>query len=383
MAKLINILFLVLFFFFSTPNNQPNSSIYKYLQLLKSTTSLYSNTATRDAWQDVFDSYAGATFATTDLKYYIVSDAGAGKYPPETGIAGNTMMSYIWYDNYSVIDPNNTVYNNLISTLNFTADLQNTPGAETPVRGLRCRGLVTGTKMRILPAPTIDTATTGDWTQTWNYYDNKGRLIYAESKDLYHSSTVVHDHLAAMQYNFSGKTILSKHILVNNKSKDGVLSHTELTRNDYDAVTDQLLISYHNVDNAGWNILAVYKYDDLGRMQTETLGNGGEVRDYDYNIRGQLTGINGHYAETGDNGGDSKTFGESLKYDYGFTSPLYDGKIAGMVWRGSGGAQDKALAYGYTYDPAGRLVNADFREGQYQNGVSLTPATWEIGRAHV
>jgi RHS repeat-associated protein len=337
-------------------------------------TSLYSNNSSRAAWQDVFDAYTGATYSTTDLKYYIVSDAGVGQYPPENGIAGNSLMSYTWYDDYSVVDPNNAIFNEVESAMGFSGMVP-FPAALLPVRSKRTQGLITGTKVRILPAPGVDTATTGDWIRTWNYYDDKGQVIYLESKDLYHNNAL-HKHMTGTEYDFTGKVILSKHVFTNNRSKGGILSHTEMTHNSYDAVTGQLVRADHKMDDAAWNVLATYQYDDLGRMSREVLGDHGETRDYDYNIRGQLTGINGHYAETGDKGIQSKTFGESLKYDYGFTNPKYDGKIAGMVWRGSGGTDANALAYGYTYDPAGRLTNANFREGEDQNGMAMTPASW-------
>src|SRR5690606_36197958 len=118
-------------------------------------TSLFVNTATQANWQTLFDNYSGASYATNNIRYYLVTDAGEGVYPPETGITGNTMMSYTWYDDYRKIDPNNQLFNGCVSQLNFTEILTTSEaiGAETPIRSLRTHGLVTGIKVRILPAP--------------------------------------------------------------------------------------------------------------------------------------------------------------------------------------------------------------------------------------
>lgn len=52
------------------------------------------------------------------------------------------------------------------------------------------------------------------------------------------------------------------------------------------------------------------------------------------------------------------SFGESIKYDYGFSNPKLDGKMAGIVWRGA--SDLKMFAYGYSYTPNLSLKKADF-----------------------
>src|SRR5690606_36497851 len=68
------------------------------------------------------------------------------------------------------------------------------------------------------------------------------------------------------------------------------------------------------------------------------------------------------------------TFGESLKYDYGMSKPRYDGKISGMLWRGSGGTSGTLASYGYDYDLSGRLSRADYN--RYYDGLSPGPTAW-------
>jgi RHS repeat-associated protein len=209
------------------------------------------------------------------------------------------------------------------------------------------------------------------------YYDDKGRVIYTVSNDVDGSGTVRHKQYAGSQYDFAGRVLNTKHIGVNNNSEDPQLQHTEWNRSMYDMATGRLFKNYHKVDDGSWVQQASYTYDDLGRVSRKSIGNDGEVQDMTYNIRGQLNGINGYYAENGNKQGLSRSFGESIKYDYGFTRPRYDGRIAGIVWRGSsagiGSTQQvsRRHAYGYTYDVAGRLKAADYR-----NWYSLTGLFW-------
>lgn len=328
--------------------------------------SLYSSSLSQSALQTAMDNGTMASVLPA-LAAYIATVSGEALNPPETGIAGNEMMSYTWYDNYSIVDPNSNLWNDYAGILQFS-ELLNTPGAETPQRSLRIQGMVTGSKVKILPSANANPVTLGEWSTSVIYYDDKGRSIYTASFDQYQSNAPVHKHYTGTQYDFAGRVLATKHILINNNSIDGTSQHTEWGKNDYDNLTGRLLTSWHRADGGAWAALASYTYDDLGRVQRKVLGSGGEVQDFTYNIRGQLTGINGDFAETGNKAGLSKSFGESIKYDYGFTKPRYDGKISGIVWRGStadpvNGTIPNSMshAYGYTYDLSGRLKVADYR----------------------
>lgn len=288
-------------------------------------------------------------------------------YP--ASIPQSEILAYTYYDDYSIIDPASGLWGTYSSDLQFGGDLLSVPGAETPARSNRTQGMITGSKVKIMPAPGITASTTGDWRETVNFYDDKGRVIYTVSKDLY-GGNAIHAHFSGTQYGFSGNVLISKHIAVNALSNDGV--HTEWARNVYDNTTGRITQTLHRIGTTGtWNITSVYAYDELGRVKRKVLGNYGEVQDYSYNIRGQLTGINDYYARTGNRQGESRSFGQTLRYDYGFTQPKYDGSIAGMIWRGAGGAS--ANAYGYTYERGGRLALADYRK--------LEGATWTKANA--
>jgi RHS repeat-associated protein len=313
--------------------------------------------------------YDGNSYPDIYLIHYLKNYQAMGLYPSGP-LAGTTVLQEYYYDGYSQADASGSYWNDQQSQLSFTEALQNQPGVETPQRNLNVHGMLTGSKVKIMPAAGADPNQTGVWRQNRSWYDSKGRPVFSLSYDLNDNKDIIHAHYNGTQYDFLNRIQISKHKVYNALSTDGATTHTELTRNMYDAITGRLTGTRRKTDNSGWIIQSSYSYDELGRTGRQVLGNYGEVRDYSYNIRGQLTGINGIYAETGNRQGESRSFGESLKYDYGFSGYRYDGKIAGMVWRGAGTAP--AQAYGYSYDKAGRLTNAEYRRLE----TAVVPAAW-------
>ncbi len=354
-----------------TPNeaaaNQWEVTFYDVQGRIKAT-SLYGNSNNQAYWQTLMDSGTpGST--TADLSWHLMTDAGAAAYPAENAVSGNTMMSYTYYDNYSMADAGGNKWNTFGSELMFTEELA-TDNAEPLERSERTLGMVTGSKVRILPAPGVSIAQTGQWTEDAVFYDDKGRSIYTVSWDI-DGSNFVHEHYTGVQYDFVGRVLISKHKMKNPISGP-TESHTELSRNFYHAKTGQLIKTMHKNDDQIWTVSSMYTYDDLGRVSRKVLGNYGEVQDMSYNIRGQLAGINETYALTGNKQGESRSFGEALRYDYGFDQVCYDGTVAGMIWRGS--SVDNMYAYGYSYDYEGRLKSADFRRqftGQFWDNQNM------------
>jgi len=330
-------------------------------------TSLYNSTQDRAYWQSNIDVPPGG-LTTSNILYYLAGN-GIGTIPGETAVSGNTIMSYTYYDSYAkTLDNNGNIYNLLESTQDFMIDLIYPPGAETPSKSNRTQGLVTGTKVRILRSPAAP-ALIGDWKHTVNYYDDKGRVIGIASFDKMASAGQMDYHRAhfvSNQYDFLDRLILSKHTIDNILTQDLNPVHKELYKYEYEDQTGRFIKLSHLVDNGVWQVLATQSYDELGRPKRKVLGNYGEVQDLDYNIRNQLEGINKIYAETGNKGGESRSFGQSIKYDFGFTQKKYNGEVSGIVWRGASG---NSMAYGYGYDLSGRLKYADYRK-------------WEVNVAH-
>jgi len=350
-----------------TPNERTEHkweiSFYDAQGRIKATSIFTDNNAlTRQQWQSALEAAAANGAAANTIAYYLATAAGENSYPDDN-IAGNEMMAYTWYDDYSVTDPTGSVWADLSNALNFT---ELVPGGEIPERSKRTYGAVTGTMVRILAAP-ADAPKTGDWRRSVVFYDDKGRAIYSGAADLYQGN-IIHTNLSGTQYDFAGRVRMNKHVWSNTNSLDNVASHTELTKYTYDALSGALLNTKHQVDGGTWNVLNTFTYDDMGRVKRKSMGGGAEVQDMSYNIRGQLTGINGRYAETGNKENYNRSFGESIKYDYGFTKKRYDGKMAGMIWRGSN--LNRKMAYGYDYTQNQLLLSADF------NYTTNTSNTW-------
>ncbi len=327
-------------------------------------TSVFLSNNDASYWQGRMDAPPLNPLSST-LEYYLTTDQGEGQLPGESSIPNNTMMAYYFYDHYgNTIDSNSLVYNQLVSEQAFTSDILNTPESEYPTRSNRVFNQLTGEKLRIVRT-NGSSSNLGDWRWNTFYYDDKGRVIATAVLDKLQNDAQLSYRLGqyvSNQYDFSNRTILTKHTIINTSAKDVSKRHVELVKNEFEPGTGLLKTIKHKVDGNPWNLISQNSYDELSRPKRHILGDYGEVQDLDYNIRGQLTGINAVYAETGNKQGQSKSFGQSLKYDYGFDQVRRDGKISGMVWRGSGGLTTNPLAYGYSYDDAGRLKQADFRE---------------------
>ncbi len=342
-------------------------------------TSLYTNNESRATWQNRFDSYAGATYLGDDIRFYLMTEAGVGYAPGESDIVGNQMMSYYYFDHYD----NSFILGGSLSEAATLLDGWETvshEGAEQPLHSIRSHGLPTGSLTKILVHPNSFDFEVGNWRMSRPYYDDKGRVILSFSGDYYYLFGGVilllrhRAHSVGTQYDFMNRPLLSKHVMENLQSSDHKKKHTELTFNEHDAITGRLKKTSHKVNHGTWQVQSMYDYDGMGRVRRKILGNYGEVQDYTYNIRGQLTGINGNYAETGEKNNVSRSFGQSLKYDYGFTNKRYDGQISGQVWRGSTvGSTLVKHAYGYGYDASGRMRKADYRQ---ERKVGMVVEAW-------
>ena len=273
--------------------------------------------------------------------------------PPIDGSAV-TPLTYIYYDDYawSGSQPFQSSY------LSKTTAAGN-PYAENPaIYSNKTKGLVTGTKVRVL------NSSPEKWLTTTIFYDDKGRRLQTLTGNITGGTDV-----ATYQYDFSGK-VLSTYV-VNHNNQSTVTPETRvLTENLYDAGDRLLTVAKTINDVAGTKrVIANNSYDELGQLQTRILGNNLETLNYEYNIRGWLTGINKWYANGGTppvGGARGGFFGMELNYDYGFTQSQYNGNIAGEKWRTSGdGAQ---RAYGFSYDAASRLTKGDFTQFSSPSG---------------
>jgi RHS repeat-associated protein len=270
-----------------------------------------------------------------------------------------TLDQITYYDDYSFTGAasyNTSVLSNLTAGSN--------PYPETPNYTTATKGLVTGTKTRVLGSNTLITTT--------SYYDDKNRPIQAISTN-YNGGTDI----TTTMYDFSGKP-LSTYLRHQNPSAD-VTETSTLTTMTYDP-SGRLLTLKKKVNSGATVTIAQNQYDETGQLKTKLLGQQKsstgsytttplETLDYAYNIRGWLTSINKDYTNTNTQGSTSRWFGMQLSYDYGFDVPspfggvgggYYNGNISGMIWKSRG--SDKQRAYGFDYDPANRLLKGDFTQ---------------------
>ncbi|WP_438939972.1 DUF6443 domain-containing protein [Chitinophaga hostae] len=297
---------------------------------------------------DGFDTGTGAVVAEINTAVTQGADTIAATNPlPNIPANKLTPLTYTYYGDYSF--PGNKGYD--------TRDIAkpqagSNPYAEAlPGAGSNMvKGLVTGTKVRILG--------TDQWLTTTNYYNDKGRLIQVLSDNISGGYDVMNS-----LYDFNGK-LLSTYQRHRNQRSGSIPQVTVRTMMNYDAggrlgSVKKML----NDDPAQEKTLAVNEYDELGQLKKKRLGVTGastqlETLNYEYNIRGWLKAINKDFVTTAS--GSANWFGQTLSYDYGFTSVQYNGNIAGAVWKSR--SDTIARAYGFGYDKANRLLSADFNQ---------------------
>lgn len=275
-----------------------------------------------------------------------------------------TRLSYTWYDEYTM--PGAAAYN---QTMVNTAQANISNGDETPdVLGKTelTRGMITCAQANVL-GTTI-------FLKTTTYYDTKGRPLQAHSTNYRGGADVL-----SIVYSYTGKP-LSSYLAHNNPTATmyGTQNITVFTRNvynnDYLLKTEKKIFRIgENATDVPWQRIGEIEYDDMGRPKKKLMGKP-ESNFYvnmDYNIRGWLTGINKQAQQNLENGAIGSgsfydaIFSEVLHYDYGYTKQNYNGNISGIRWTNASDKQ--ARSYGYDYDNANRLMQADFT--QRNNGT--------------
>jgi len=313
-------------------------------------TGFADGSGTRQATVDWFNWYTSSS--PNDIYYYLKGYGRYHEYP--TALNSCRIDQFIYYDDYSSlsgqgVDFDPTPFGGLSLPVTVVPSvLSNLP-----------HGLATGSKTRILDPANPNG---NGWITTANYYDAKGRLIQTQSNNLSGGTDV-----SSNIYYFQG--MLYKNILTQRNTKaqalDGVTDPTPVT--DYTIVNtyernlapgggNDLVKRHTQQINGGIAYeLSGYSYDHLGRNTVKQWTAGLNLNTY--NVRGfmDLTAFRKYDLDT--------AFYEKLCYDKGFGSKLYNGNIAGVIWRGND--HSKVRAYGYSYDKLNRLTHAEFNQ---QNG---------------
>ncbi|MEI9911642.1 MAG: hypothetical protein WDO71_19505 [Bacteroidota bacterium] len=211
---------------------------------------------------------------------------------------------------------------------------------------------------------------TGTYLYSVSFYDDKGRVIQAQSQNITGGTDI-----AVTQYSWSGQPLLS--ITKNEKAVTNAQTSIVLTKLTYDSLGRVLKTEKKTSNtkvNSGampvsWTTISQHEYDALGQLKKKKLGATPiDSLEYDYNIRGWMLGANRGYVK--DTASATHWFGFDLGYDKtaftvngnskSYTAAQYNGNIEGMLWKSTG--DDKLRKYDFTYDAVNRLTGADFNQ---------------------
>ncbi|HJT74531.1 MAG TPA: DUF6443 domain-containing protein, partial [Chitinophaga sp.] len=224
----------------------------------------------------------------------------------------------------------------------YAEALPATPGKAT-------RGMVTGKKARV---------DYGDqFLMSSVYYDDKGRTIQTAEDNMRGGRETTTN-----LYAFNGK-LLSSYLRHTNPQSATTPQTTLLSMYHYDAGGRIDSVKKRLNDNiALQQTIAVNEYDELGNLKVKRLGPTGastqlESLNYDYNIRGWMTGLNKSFVNTTSS---ANWFGMELNYDYGFGIQELNGNITGTKWKSR--SDGIARSYGFDYDNTNRFITANFTQ---------------------
>ncbi|MGB3466682.1 MAG: DUF6443 domain-containing protein, partial [Cyclobacteriaceae bacterium] len=201
------------------------------------------------------------------------------------------------------------------------------------------KGLVTGAKTRI---PGTD-----QWLVTSTFYDDRYRPVRIVSDNHKGGTDQVETY-----YKDDVSSLVTQ--TVSTHTSDSYIGSLVVTDNfTYDHM-DRLLSHSQSINGGTPVIIATNTYNDLGELSSKQVGGNVQTVDYEYNMRGWLTKINGGASLTG-----SDKFGMELQYD---AAGQYNGNIGKMLWQSQGGTNTNvsAQAFDYTYDRLSRLTSASY-----------------------
>lgn len=275
----------------------------------------------------------------------------SGSYPSTIANCDIQLINY--YDAYDQSPEQRTFDNQFVSFyLTGPSDIVPTPYYFTQGKLIASKEkVVTNSSTAIFP---------NEWITRVFFYDEEGRVIQTHTKNPWGNWDV-----DAAQYNFVGQQIFTVSTFQAWSSANKI-STTIQYRNTFHPLTGRLESTEQKIDAGLWQPIASYVYDAVGRVKTKWLG-GVEKQDYKYNIRGELKSINGDYVSGTTSMPTTVTFAEELSYENGFDTRRYDGLVSGFKWKTASGP---TAAYGYTYDNAGRMTQADYRDWSSVSGTT-------------
>lgn len=298
----------------------------------------------RDAIAGQFTTDSGTLYETTGTAVYGYTNQS---FPDayDGAISESNALTATYYDNYD-FRPSGYAYQ---------SNLAGEPSAESA----KTKGLVTGTRVKVLPnGETLAKPV----ALTVNYYDDYGRLVQTVADNHFEDTSKEAVHT---KYNFAGQPV----VMVTEHRRDntsGVAQQTLTTTLAYDH-QGRLLTEKMKINSGSEITLSSLTYNELGEVIARYLhgdasgNNFNQKMDYVYNPKGWLRTIN----TPGSLGTDLMAL--DLRYNNPQTgtslggAALYNGNIAQMMWDASLSAGP--AGYGFTYDGLNRLKTATYAEG--------------------
>ena len=283
------------------------------------------------------------------------------------------MLSQNFYDNYLGLGiPNLSGTFDNVNSSNFVTNYNIGPVYALPVTpSLVARGMEVCTETEVIGSPRH---------LLWkvNFYDDRGREIQTQNINYLNG----YDTLTT-QYDFGGKPIRT--LIGTSQPTNSGMCCEVLTKVNYDADARPCSIYKNPGYGAADVLIDSVQYNEMGQMRTKFLGNDPatgqplESAVYDYNIRGWTTGINKAYV----GGTSNHYFGIELGYDQAasiagtsYANPLYNGNIAGAIWKSVGDGVNRK--YDYSYDDANRIMGAAYLDNHSGNGWDHTAMDYTV-----
>jgi len=308
----------------------------------------------------------------TDVNHYNdhawhISQAMSSSFYPPTATYPTEVVTQLYYDSYDWVT---ALGNSLSATMNTTNNNNSayfyTTYNTSPLYAVQMQqypivtGMSTGSRTKIIG--------TSQFLYNVPFYDDHGRVIQVESSN--YTNGIDYE---TTQYDFSGKPL--RKLLVHKKNGVNPMGHVIGTKYTYDAAGRQTSIR-KSMDGPE-QLIDTLMYNELGQLRAKYFAGNLDSLVYDYNIRGWLTGINKKYLT----GTASNYFGMELGYDgsasgiTSYTTPQFNGNIAGTVWKSAGDGVSRK--YDFSYDNLNRLTAAVFT--QYNGSTFAASPTIDFG----
>jgi RHS repeat-associated protein len=294
-------------------------------------TGVYNSTSTAANLQTLVNTSSAGT--DTFLAYLFKDVYGNTAY--QTTFSNAKILTTNYYDDYSFTT---RTYN--------TGFMSGLPAGWNTTVSMETTNLLTGSKVVVL-----DGAATPTELVTVNFYNDRGLLLQTQAQN--HKGGW---NFTTNSYDFSGQK-QGTYTELNNPAAANNTKIKTVETFFYDHA-GRITATKHNINDLNLQVSSSnFNFDELGRLANKNFSNGMiSSVEYDYNIRGWVTGINKNYCLTAST---DQTFGMEINYDYGYTTNYFNGNIAGIKWRNSGKGNE-LRSYGYMYDAYNRLNAGNF-----------------------